>query len=102
MDEIFLNKSRIFERLEYNIEKSDGIFANYSQKIWGISQVELIEKAIYNENTNVDFYPVVKTAGAKDFKSTDIYKINKCTNFVLYVLLSLTKNRCGGRFFLKM
>lgn len=40
------------------------------------SQVELIEKAIYNENTNVDFYPVVKTAGAKDFKSTDIYKIN--------------------------
>lgn len=40
------------------------------------SQIELIEKAVYNKNTNVDFYPVVKTAGAKDFKSSDIYKIN--------------------------
>ena len=38
---------------EYNIEKSDGIFANYSQKIWGIPQVKLIEQLVDHPHKNL-------------------------------------------------
>ena len=38
---------------EYNIEKSDGIFANYSQKIWGIPQGEIIEQLVDHTHKNL-------------------------------------------------